>query len=369
MKLIAFYLPQYHEIPENNQWWGQGFTEWTNTKKSEPIFKGQYQPREPLNDNYYNLLDDDDKLWQVNLAKDYGIYGFCYYHYWFNGKKLLEKPMEQMLQNKELDLPFCISWANEPWTRSWDGKTSDVLIAQSYGEEDDWENHFNYLLPFFKDERYIKVNNMPMVVIYKLQSITHREQMIECWNKLAKKSGFDGIYLVETLNGLQKNVCSEISEAAIQFEPNYTIHHDRPIQDKIKNKIKNIAMVPSKGKLFLNTIDYDITWKRILKRKMKLNNKTVFLGAFIDWDNTARKGKKSMVFNGASPEKFGKYLGIQINRAKEIYNSEFLFINAWNEWAEGTYLEPDKNNNYEYLQMVKKAVYNNNNQINIKKGK
>ena len=154
MKIIAFYLPQFHNIPENDEWWGNGFTEWTNVKKAKPIFEGHQQPKVPLNNNYYNLLDDNVKVWQADLAKKYGVYGFCYYHYWFNGKMLLEKPMEQMLENKEVDIPFCISWANEPWTKAWVGDEKKMLIAQEYGQEEEWKEHFMYLLPFFKDERY-----------------------------------------------------------------------------------------------------------------------------------------------------------------------------------------------------------------------
>jgi hypothetical protein len=356
MKLIAFYLPQYHSIPENDKWWGEGFTEWTNTKKTKPLYNGQSQPREPLNDNYYNLLEDKNKLWQVNLAKEYGIHGFCYYHYWFNGRMVLQKPLEQVLNNKKIDLPFCISWANEPWTRSWDGLTSEILLQQDYGDKNDWLNHYKYLDKFFKDDRYIKVNNKPMVVVYKLQSITNREKMIKCWNELAKKSGFDGIYLVETLNGVQKEACSKDSKAVIQFEPNYTIHHDRPIIDKISNKIKNIIMVPKKGKFIYKTMDYNITWRRILKRRMVIENKKVFPGAFVDWDNTARKGKKALVFNGGNPERFGKYLRKLARITNEFYESEYIFINAWNEWAEGTYLEPDKKNKYGYLEKVKEVI-------------
>lgn len=359
MKIISFYLPQFHAIPENDEWWGKGFTEWTNTKKARPLFKGQHQPREPYNDNYYNLLDDKTKKWQINLAKQYGIYGFCYYHYWFNGRMVLQKPLEQVLKNKELDLPFCISWANEPWTRSWDGKTNEILLAQNYGDKKDWLNHFIYMLQFFKDGRYIKVDNKPVLVIYKAESIPNHEELFEFWISKAKNHGFDGLYIIETLNGLQKNEVSRLSEAVIQFEPNYTIHHDRPIIDKLINKLKNIIMVPKRGKFIYNTVDYDITWKRILKRKMVINNKNVILGAFIDWDNTPRKGKKALVFNGSTPYKFEKYLSEQIYRARRIYKSEFLFINAWNEWAEGTYLEPDKKNGYAYLKAVKKALEKN----------
>jgi len=269
---------------------------------------------------------------------------------------VLEKPLEQVLKNKKVDLPFCISWANEPWTRAWDGKTNEVLLSQDYGDKSDWVKHYDYLKQFFFDNRYIKIDNKPLVVIYKLQSIPNRDEMIDCWNKLAIESGFNGIYLVETLNGLQKESCSNKSEAVIEFEPNYTIHYDMQVIDKLKNKAKNIIMMGKKGKFFYKTKDYDIVWKRILKRSTKIEGKKVFPGAFIDWDNTARKGENALVFDGATPEKFEKYLTKQIKKAKEEYNSEFVFINAWNEWAEGTYLEPDKVNGHKYIESVKKAI-------------
>lgn len=222
---------------------------------------------------------------------------------------VLQKPLEQVLENKDLDLPFCVSWANEPWTRSWDGKTSEVLLSQKYGDKGDWLNHFNYLLQFFKDDRYIKIDNKPVLVIYKVESIPNHQELFEYWIEKAKENGLEGLYIVETLNGLQKKEVSNLSEAVIQFEPNYTIHHDRPVIDKVKNKLKNLSMIPSKGKFIYKTMDYDITWKRILKRNMEVKDKKVYLGAFIDWDNTARKGDKALVFNGATPKKFKNIWG------------------------------------------------------------
>ena len=158
MKIIAFYLPQFHEIPENNEWWGKGFTEWVNVKKAQKLFDGHNQPREPLNDNYYDLKDNSVMDWQISIAKKYGVYGFCFYHYWFNGHLLLQKPVEAFLSNKKQDMPFCICWANEHWTNAWVSKANKVLIEQEYGKEEDWKEHFDYLLPFFKDDRYIKNN-------------------------------------------------------------------------------------------------------------------------------------------------------------------------------------------------------------------
>lgn len=354
MKILAFYLPQYHVIPENNIWWGKGFTEWTNTKKSEKLFKGHNQPRIPLNDNYYNLLDDNVKKWQIDLAKKYGIYGFCYYHYWFNGKQLLEKPMEQLLNNKKLDFPFCISWANEPWTRSWDGLTSEVIMPQEYSEEDNYV-HFEYLLPFFKDNRYIKIDNKPLVLIYKLASMPNNgKELIQIWNKLAKTNGFDGIYFIETLNGVQKDPVDINTDAALFFEPSYTVHHDLSTFERISNRIKNLPKSIIYGKKYFETLNYSLIWKKIINRK-SIPNKKTYKSFFVDWDNTARKGKKAMIFNSVSSKEFGRNLKKLITS----YDEEFLFINAWNEWAEGTYLEPDSKNKYEFLQEMKNNLENN----------
>ena len=172
VKIIPFYLPQFHEIPENNKWWGEGFTEWTNVRKAKPLFEGHRQPKIPLDNNYYNLMDDNVKIWQAKIAKEHGIFGFCYYHYWFkNGRKLLEKPAEQMLQNQEIDIPFCFCWANENWSKNWDGGNREVIMEQHYGGKQDWEMHFQYLLPFFRDKRYITVHGKPIFVIYKPEQI------------------------------------------------------------------------------------------------------------------------------------------------------------------------------------------------------
>jgi lipopolysaccharide biosynthesis protein len=344
MKLIAFYLPQFHEIPENNKWWGKGFTDWTNVKKSTPLFQGHNQPREPLNDNYYDLLDIEVMEWQSKVAQEHGIYGFCYYHYWFDGKLLLEKPLENMLNNKNVTIPFCFSWANEPWARTWDGKDKDVLMPQRYGNEKEWEDHFEYLLQFFEDERYIKENNKPLMVIYKTLHIPHVEKMCEYWNKLAIEKGFDGIYFVETLGGVQKEPCLEISKAALEFEPNLTMASHSNYLLKVYRHIK---------KFFYSGIqifDYDHIWNKIFTRDKNRFDKKLYLGAFVDWDNTPRKGYRGVVFKNVTPTKFATYLKKQMKRSE---SDDYIFINAWNEWAEGAYLEPDKRNGFDYLEKIK----------------
>ena len=226
IQFIAFYLPQFHEIPENNRWWGKGFTEWTNTTKARPLFKNHYQPHEPIDDYYYDLSEADVFPWQINLAMTHGVDRFCFYHYWFKGgKKLLEKPVENYLNNKELNFPFCLSWANEPWSRRRDGLQHEVLMHQDYGHEDEWQRHFQYLLPFFMDSRYIRHNGMPLITIYKSDQIPFAREMISCWRKLAAEAGLPGLafawqypsYLSDD-SGL-----SEEFDLLIKFEPLYSL--------------------------------------------------------------------------------------------------------------------------------------------------
>lgn len=351
-KIIAFYLPQFHAIPENDAWWGEGFTEWTNTSKAKPLFKDHYQPREPLNDNYYCLLDSKTQEWQAELAGKYGIYGFCYYHYWFNGKLLLEKPLENMLENSNIKLPFCMSWANEPWTRNWDGREKEVMMPQEYGGKKEWEEHLQYLMKFFKDDRYIKKENKPVFLLYRTNSIKNCEQMVDYWNERMKEFGFDGIYIVETLTGHQKEECLSNSNAQAEMEPMHTIRHKLPLY---KQALR--LCVKKMNKYNINVYDkisYDLLWTRILEKKRK-SNKKVFIGGFVDWDNSARWGKRAMIVSGVNSDKFRKYFTKQYDIAKQI-NSDFIFFNAWNEWAEGTYLEPDKKNKYRYLEEIRKIV-------------
>ncbi len=346
-KIIAFYLPQFHPIPENDKWWGKGFTEWINTKKAKPLFKGHYQPREPLNDNYYNLQDIETLKWQTSLAKQYGISGFCFYHYWFTGKKLLEKPAEILLEKETIDFPFCFSWANEPWTRAWDGSEKEILQPQNYGEEEDWKTHFDYLLNFFTDKRYIKIDNKPVFLMYRTENFPECDEMIELWDNLCKDNGFDGIYFVETLNTFQEKSSCNNSEAVLEFEPMYTLTHKMSSSYHLWRRIKKILTLR-----FQPTFQsYNQVWKRILSRKSR-RKKTTFHGAFVDWDNSARKGKNSTIFLGSTPNKFYQYFSSLI-RGKR---SELIFINAWNEWAEGAYLEPDKKFEFGYLEAIKKSL-------------
>lgn len=359
MKILAFHLPQYHAIPENDKWWGKGFTEWTSTKKAKKLYKKHYQPREPLNDNYYNLLDDGVMEKQMKLAKKYGIGGFCFYHYWFCGKKLLEKPLEKLVGNKKAELPYCLAWANEPWTKAWNGKEGEkeIIQPQDYGEEEDWIEHFNYLLQFFKDDRYIRIDGKPVFLIYRSYNILKCDQMIKTWNRLAKENNLDGIYMISMETGHEIDNRHRSFDARVEFEPMKTLREwkewsdKREYNSKMLEKFENIPML---YRPFINKISYDDCYQIINNRK-HTSEKKVYLGAFVDWDNSARKGIYGYITEGASPIKFKNYLKNQIERSKELGN-ELLFINAWNEWSEGTYLEPDKRYGYSYLHAIRNAI-------------
>ena len=378
MKIIAFYLPQFHNIPENDEWWGNGFTEWTNVKKAKPLYEGHMQPRVPLGGNYYNLLDDNVKIWQADLAKKYGVYGFCYYHYWFNGKMLLEKPMEQMLANKEVDMPFCICWANEPWTKAWVGDERKLLIAQEYGKEEEWKQHFMYLLPFFKDERYITKDGKPLFVFYRPDIVPCMKEMIETWDKLAKENGLSGITFAFQSGDYDWNNSKEANlfDYDIEFQPPYASHWLYSNDGKFVSALKKCRRLLAgwAGKKFgidlyrygtaqykkmtgQTVANYDSMWQKIIEAKPVRS--TSIPGAFVKWDNTPRHGERGQI-NVGTPEKFEYYLSKQIKHAREDYHEDMIFMYAWNEWAEGGYLEPDEDDKYGYLEAIKRALEENN---------
>ncbi len=351
VKIIAFHLPQFHTIPENDEWWGKGFTEWVNVRKATPLFCHHNQPRIPLDDNYYDMLDENSIQRQFDLAKEYGIHGFCYYHYWFNGKLLLEKPLEKMLR-MENKVPYFFCWANEPWARTWDGKANHILMPQYYGGEREWEEHFQYLLQFFKDSYYMKKNEKPILVIYRTNDIPDCEAMIDYFDRRCQECGYAGIYLVEEKNSFQNQLSCSNASAILDFEPMYTLTNDRSMVGRIADKIRNVLFNHQTGNSML-VYKYDCIWKRILRRKINdSEGRKEYRGAFVDWDNTPRKGRKGLICLGANPKKFEKYMKKLIGIV-EKEGSEFVFINAWNEWGEGTYLEPDKKHGYGYLEVIR----------------
>lgn len=361
MKILAMYLPQYHRVKENDIWWGNDYTEWEAVKNAKPLFKGHKQPRVPLNDNYYDLSNEngDTWRWQADLAKKYGVYGFCIYHYWFGeGKQLLEKPMKILLSHPEININYCVCWANESWTRTWYGLESEILMEQKYGGIDEWENHFNYLLPFFKDSRYIKIDCKPVINLHRSSYIPNLDEMRKTWDNLAKINGFAGVYIIAANTGGELETRSDLVDAYYNFEPGYTLNHKiKPLERTIYGS--SIFTKTLYNKLFSKkVIERVVDSKKIYKWMNRENikyKKPVYKGTFPMWDNTPRRSYKGLYYKNSSPELFKKSLEV-IKR--KISNEEFVFINAWNEWGEGCYLEPDNNNNYRYLESISDIINN-----------
>lgn len=360
IKPIALYLPQYHVIPENNEWWGNGFTEWTNVKKAVPRFQGHYQPHIPLGKKYYDLSDPNVMIEQTKLAKKYGIYGFCFYHYWFNGKLLLEKPLHNMLGNSEIDFPFCLCWANENWTRRWDGTEKKILIKQEYHWEDDI-SHIQYLMQFFKDPRYIRIDNKPVFLLYRAELHPNIKVVSEMWNEEARKNGFEGLYLIAMENFTRNVDPQEYGfNAAMEFAPDATlkgkkIYKRNILKYRFGKFLHSTGII--KNKIYENGIyDYITLKNNIISRTRR--NYTYFRCVCPSWDNSARREKNAILFTGSSPQAFGEWMKAMVNYSRENLprDNQFIFINAWNEWGEGCHLEPDEKWGFQYLEAVRDAL-------------
>ena len=363
MRILAMYLPQFHQIKENDEWWGEGYTEWTAVKGGRKYFRKHLQPRCPLNDNYYDLSDENAIAWkwQADLANKYGIYGFCIYHYWFKtDDQLLEKPMEILLKHKEIDINYCVCWANETWRRTWYGVNNEILKEQIYGDVKEWENHFNYLLKFFRDERYIKVDNKPMVCIYRSAYIKDLEKMRLVWDELAIKNGFNGIYIVSGNTGQKVDKRSTIIDAYYNYEPMYTYSHNLPrgVKNKIlvKRELRKIVNRVKKNKVVQTIIDSRDIYANNVKHLFEGDTKC-YLGTFVGFDDTPRRQYKGSVYKGDVTDFYNNVQKIYRRLIKENRRDDFVFVTAWNEWGEGAYLEPDKDNKYAYLEMLKSAIY------------
>lgn len=356
LKTLAMYLPQFHRLPENDEWWGEGFTEWTAVKTAEKLFVNHNQPREPLNDHYYDLMSKDTMQWQAELAEKYGIDGFCFYHYYFkNGRKILEKPAENLLKWKDIDMPFCFCWANQTWARTWSNikeanswsekfenpeqMERPILLEQNYGGQEQWVKHFEYLLPFFEDQRYIRINNKPVFLFYKPEDIGQLGKMIACWQELGHERGLEGIYMigVNTSYKLQ-GLDAILLQGPLAFMRPHII--GKMVSEKWDNGVR--------------AYDYQSVWENGVEAEEVSGIKT-FFGAFVDYDDTPRRGKLGMYMSGSAPQCFEKNL-FQIAVKNMVLDNPFLFINAWNEWGEGNYLEPDKKYGYGYLDAVKHVM-------------
>ena len=370
-KIIAMYFTQLHAIPENDEWWGEGFTDWENVRRAEPLFDGHYQPRIPLDSNYYDQSQIETVRGQVELAKRYGIYGFCHYHYWFDGKQLLETPTNLLLQNSDIDFPFCLSWANESWSRQWDGNNHDILIKQTHPPSiESWSRHFDYLIKAWTDERAIKIDGKPVFVIYRPQKIQIIEAMLEYWDKRSKERGLKGIYYIfQKQYEPSDKSCLKFFDAEFQFQPFEAMHSAGYSQGAVRKQRMRV-FIDRLPEILQSTIwslwasckknctvhQYDKVWEQIIQNNMR-STANVFPGAFVDWDNTARYGNRATIIHGASPKRFKYWFEKLVKTVSERPDDmNYIFLNAWNEWAECAYLEPDDKYGYEYLEAIKEVV-------------
>ncbi len=359
-KLWSFYLPQFHPIPENNIWWGEGFTEWSNVRTVKPQFLKHYQPHRPISDSYagyYDLRDPQVLVRQALLARRFGIHGFVFYHYWFSGKRLLETPVNALLENSNFTMPFCLCWANEGWSRRWDGLDQDLLMPQSYSEEDDVEQ-IRYLLPIFKDKRYFKHQGRPVFIVYRSEQLPDPQRTVARWRHEARKAGFEDLYLIR-VEGFQADFdpSQHGFDAAIEFAPDWRCLQRRVYLNSDNSWSENAESVNT-GTVDNRVFLYDDVVKAMLAKE---NAPYVrYNGVFPAWDNFARRQKLGggTIIHASTPDKYQIFLKTVIKNTRAHFPEEdrLIFINAWNEWGEGCHLEPDQKNGYKYLRATRGAL-------------
>jgi lipopolysaccharide biosynthesis protein len=343
VKLIAYYLTQFHPIPENDAWWGKGFTEWTNATKAVPQFRGHYQPHLPTDLGFYDLRLRETQLDQIKLAKEYGIGGFCYYYYWFSGRKILERPLEAMLNDLTLDMPFCLCWANENWSRRWDATDTEVLLAQKYGPDDDLE-FIKSLIPYLKDPRYIRYNDAPLILVYRPQHLPDAKKSCAIWREYCAQNGIPKIEVRCAFTHGNWSYEQFGFDGGVEFPPhNMTGRNLRKYLDWVPDFKGSVFDMTDVGELYLSR-DY--------------RSYNAFRGICPSWDNTARRGAMASVGVNGTPENYEFWLSEAVRKTREDYPGQeaFVFINAWNEWAEGCHLEPDRKYQRKFLEVTARVM-------------
>jgi lipopolysaccharide biosynthesis protein len=355
-RAIALYLPQFHPIPENDEWWGKGFTEWTNTAKAKPLFPGHYQPHIPSDLGFYDLRVPDVREQQAELARASGIEGFCYYHYWFAGRQILERPFMEVLESGKPDFPFCVCWANETWSGIWHGTPDRVLIQQTYPGIADHTAHFQSLRPAFSDPRYIKVDGKPLFVVYKPQQILDCRSTLDLWRSLAIEAGLSGLHIVgfgsQDWNPLESGFDAKIVSPLVKERP--WISRRTPIKWLLAEFNKK------RGRPTLRLYS-DIVSEHILSLK---RDKAAAAGSYSTypcvvhaWDNTPRSGVNGVVLSGSTPEKFYDYIKNVLDLLdRSTPDRSIVFLKSWNEWAEGNHIEPDMKYGHSYLDKIRASI-------------
>jgi lipopolysaccharide biosynthesis protein len=333
-RLIAFYLPQFHPIPENDEWWGKGFTEWTNVVQARPLFDGHLQPRLPTHLGFYDLRVPEVREKQAELARQHGIEGFCYWHYWFHGKRLLGRPFNEVRASGKPDFPFCLSWANETWSRRWLGEERDVLIKQTYSREDDL-NHIRWLVRAFADPRYLRVDGRPIFLVYRPGDLPDPSATTELWRSECLRAGLPEPFLLGVISHQDHDWRAVGFDGNVDFEP-------------------QLGVLPGPLEEGLKIYDYRLARKKMTCRAREY---PYYPCVFVSWDNTPRRGDNGIVFINATPE--GLEAGIRdamTSVADLSPDHRLIFLNAWNEWAEGNSLEPDTLYGLKWLEAVQRAT-------------
>jgi len=350
-RLIAFYLPQYYPTPYNDEWWGKGFTEWTNAAKARPRFRGHYQPHLPADLGFYDLRLPEVREAQADLARDHGVYGFCYYHYWLTGRRLLERPLDEVLALGKPDFPFCICWANENWTRTWDSLNNHVLVAQHYSDEDDLA-HIRQMIPTLEDRRYIRVEGKPLLLLYRVELLPDPKRTAEIWRAETLKAGLGDLFLVTVESNAVRTLRDPGSigfDASVRFQPSaYKFHYS-----KFERGLLRLRNLKHRDTIY----PY-----RDLYRFWKAEPPTAyrrFDSVTPMWDNSARQKRHAFILRDSTPADYEFWLREVIKKAEpDCEGKKWVFINAWNEWAEGCHLEPCQKWGRAYLEATKRACDN-----------
>ena len=344
IKAIAFYLPQFHPIPENDQWWGKGFTEWTNVTRGRPFFPGHHQPQIPADLGFYDLRLPEVRAEQAALAKRYGIHGFCYYYYWFNGRRLLERPLEDVVRSGQPDFPFCICWANENWTRRWDGLEREILMQQVHSPESD-RRFIEDVLPILRDPRYIRVGDAPLLLVYRPGILPEPRRTTDLWREVAREAGVPDLHLCAVLGFGLDDPTAMGFDAAVEFPP----HGIAPT--RINDSVQGLSP-EFRGYVY----DYAEAVRQSLQKPPTAYRR--YRGVMTAWDNTARRGAEGHVYRDATPAAYEGWLRAVVAETEATYppDERLLFINAWNEWAEGAHLEPDQRHGHAWLEATARAL-------------
>jgi lipopolysaccharide biosynthesis protein len=362
VRAIAFHLPQFHPIPENDEWWGRGFTEWVNVVKAKPLFKGHYQPRLPADLGFYDLRLPETRAAQAELARRYGIHGFCYYHYWFHGKRILERPVNEILKSGEPDFPFCLCWANENWTRKWDGLQDHVLLEQRYSDADDLV-HIRALIPIFSDPRYIRVDNRPLFLVYRASQLPEPERTTAVWRGEAERAGLKGLFLarVERFQGELDDPMKSGFDCGLEFQPQGALVGPRIERREWWHRTK----LGTRERSFRDNSVFD--YRTLARNALRIPQVCYPRIPCVcpSWDNTPRRTQGATILINSTPETYEEWLRRVIERQLARLKSgdgsgpsfeSLVFINAWNEWAEGNFLEPCQRWGRKYLEATQRAL-------------